>query len=138
MKLLDLQAAIGTAMLLLSLPCNAKHGHSHQLTHLDSKRSNHRHLHNTVQASPREEAIQDGLEKRGQCAFPAGAPGLVAVPGAQNAGWAMSPDQPCTPGNYCPYACEPTYVGCQWDPAATAYVYPENMVRVGCGGSECS
>lgn len=39
-----------------------------------------------------------GLVKRGQCQFPTDA-GLVAVsPGAQNAGWAMSPDQPCKPG----------------------------------------
>lgn len=39
-----------------------------------------------------------GLAKRGQCQFPTDA-GLVAVtPGDQNAGWAMSPDQPCKPG----------------------------------------
>ena len=130
MKLLDIQAAIGTAILLLSLPCDAKHGHSHQLSNLDVKRHNHRHMHKTLQASPRAEGIEDGLEKRsGQCAFPFGADGLVAVtPGSQNAGWAMSPDQPCTPGMYCPYACKSSYVGCQWDPSATAYVYPENMV----------
>jgi hypothetical protein len=37
--------------------------------------------------------------------FPTDA-GLVAVtPDQENAGWAMSPNQPCLPGNYCPFAC---------------------------------
>src|SRR5271156_5525970 len=71
------------------------------------------------------------LEKRGgQCEFPTDA-GLVAVtPGSQNAGWAMSPDQPCLPGNYCPYACPPGQVSMQWDPSATSYTYPQSMVRL--------
>jgi hypothetical protein len=71
------------------------------------------------------------LEKRGgQCQFPTDA-GLVAVtPGSQNAGWAMSPDQPCLPGNYCPYACPPGQLSLQWDPSATSYKYPESMVSL--------
>jgi hypothetical protein len=127
MKLLDIQAAIGTAILLLCLPCDAKH--THQLTHLGGKRHDHRHLHKTIQASPRAEGTENELGTRsGQCAFPGG-DGMVAVtPGSQNAGWAMSPDQPCTPGMYCPYACEPGMVSMQWDPAATSYTYPLNMV----------
>jgi hypothetical protein len=124
MKLLDIQAAVGTAI-LLSLPCDAKH--SHQLSHLEvlGKRHNHRRIH----ASPRVEGIEDGLQKRGgKCAFPTD-PSLVAVtPGSQNAGWAMSPDQPCLPNNYCPYACQPGYVMAQWNPAATSYTYPLSMV----------
>ena len=124
MKALDIQAAIGTAVLLLSLPCDAKH--SHGLSHLDvlGKRHNHKRIH----ASHRVETIEDGLEKRGSCEFPTNA-GLVAVtPGSSNAGWAMSPDQPCTPGNYCPYACPSGQVMAQWNPLATSYTYPLSMV----------
>lgn len=70
------------------------------------------------------------LEKRGggQCAFPSDA-GLVSVtPGFQNAGWAMSPDQPPKRGSYLPYACPPGQVSVQWDPSATSYSYPKSMV----------
>ena len=67
-------------------------------------------------------------KKNAQCQFPTDA-GLVAVtPNEQNAGWAMSPDQPCKPGNYCPYACPPGQVSMQWDPKATSYTYPMSMV----------
>ncbi|KAL2869354.1 SUN domain-containing protein [Aspergillus lucknowensis] len=67
-------------------------------------------------------------EKRGgTCEFPSDA-GLVSVtPESKNAGWAMSPDQPCEPGNYCPYACPPGQVSMQWDPDATSYTYPQSM-----------
>ena len=67
--------------------------------------------------------------KRGSsCAFPTDA-GLVAItPGEKNGGWAMSPDQSCEPGNYCPYACPPGQVSMQWDPDATSYSYPMSMV----------
>ena len=128
MKLLEIQAAIGTAILLLSLPCDAKH--VHQLSHLDSKRHNHKHVHKSLQASPRAEGIENVLDTRsGDCAFP-NDPSMVAVtPGSANAGWAMSPDQPCTRGGWCPYACKAPGVSKQWDPAATSYVYPFNMVR---------
>ena len=130
MKLLDIQAAIGTAMLLLSLPCDAKH--SHRLHHLEVLGK--RHDHNRIHASPRAEGIEDGLEKRGSCQFPSNS-GLVAVtPGSSNAGWAMSPDQPCTPGNYCPFACPPGQVMAQWNPKATSYVYPLSMVCSTIGG----
>ncbi|KAL3445325.1 hypothetical protein BJX65DRAFT_281525 [Aspergillus insuetus] len=82
------------------------HGHSHH----------HRH------------GKKDVHEKRGgACAFPSDA-GLVSVtPGSKNAGWAMSPDQPCEPGNYCPYACPPGQVSMQWDPDATSYSFPMSM-----------
>ena len=65
------------------------------------------------------------LQKRSkQCQFPTDA-GLVSVtPNEENAGWAMSPDQPCKPGMYCPYACPAGQVGLQWDPKATSYTYP--------------
>jgi Beta-glucosidase (SUN family) len=69
------------------------------------------------------------IEKRqSQCQFPTDA-GLVSVtPDQENAGWAMSPNQPCTPGSYCPYACPPGQLSMQWDPTATSYTYPESMV----------
>ncbi|KUL90385.1 hypothetical protein ZTR_02043 [Talaromyces verruculosus] len=82
----------------------------------------HAHLHRSHNHS------DDLLEKRGgQCEFPTDA-GLVAVtPGSSNAGWAMSPDQPCQPGNWCPYACPPGQVSMQWNPDATSYTYPLSM-----------
>ncbi|GAM35351.1 hypothetical protein TCE0_017f03622 [Talaromyces pinophilus] len=82
----------------------------------------HAHLHRSHNHS------DDLLEKRGgQCEFPTDA-GLVAVtPGSSNAGWAMSPDQPCQPGSWCPYACPPGQVSMQWNPDATSYTYPLSM-----------
>ncbi|PLB52287.1 hypothetical protein P170DRAFT_434083 [Aspergillus steynii IBT 23096] len=78
----------------------AQHGHHH----------NRRHPHSAA-----------------ECEFPSDA-GLVSVtPKMKNAGWAMSPDQPCKPGNYCPYACPPGQVSMQWDPKATSYSYPMSM-----------
>jgi hypothetical protein len=126
MKLLEIQAAIGTAILLLSSPCDAAHKHSHQLQHLEA--FGKRHNHRRVYPSPQAEGIEAGLSKRGTCAFPTDA-GLVAVtPNEQNAGWAMSPNQPCTPNSYCPYACPSGQVMAQWNPLATSYVYPLSMV----------
>jgi hypothetical protein len=124
MKLLDMQIAIGAAIALLLVPCEAKRGRG--LSHLDILEK--RHSHKRTHASPREEASGEALQKRGQCAFPTGA-GLVSVtPGSKNAGWAMSPDQACTPGMYCPYACPPGQVMAQWNPKATSYSYPLSMV----------
>ncbi|CAG8426205.1 unnamed protein product [Penicillium salamii] len=85
----------------------AKHGHAHARHH-----------------ETREVALE---KKGGQCQFPSDA-GLVAVtPNEENAGWAMSPNQPCKPGNYCPYACPSGEVSMQWDPKATSYSYPMSM-----------
>lgn len=128
MKLLDIQAAIGTAILLLSLPCNA---HQHGASHMNLDVLEKRHSHNRLHASPRAESLGEVLEERqAQCVFPTDA-GLVAVtPGSENAGWAMSPNQPCLPNNYCPYACPPGQISMQWDPAATSYTYPESMVSL--------
>ncbi|KAF7587777.1 hypothetical protein BBP40_006712 [Aspergillus hancockii] len=87
----------------------AKHGHGHGRSHQHDSR-----------------ALAAG-GSGGSCQFPKDA-GLVAVtPNEQNAGWAMSPDQPCKPGNYCPYACPPGQVSMQWDPKATSYSYPMSM-----------
>lgn len=94
----------------------AQFGHGH----------GHARLHERLHQERDEPAT---IEKRGgQCQFPSDA-GLVAVtPNAKNAGWAMSPDQPCKPGNYCPYACPEGQVSMQWDPHATSYSYPVSMV----------
>ncbi|OMJ21821.1 hypothetical protein AYI69_g5659 [Smittium culicis] len=39
----------------------------------------------------------------------------------ENRGWAMSPNQSCKKGTWCPYACAPGYYSTQWDPSATKY-----------------
>lgn len=128
-----------SALLLLTATLvSAKHA-SHD--HLDILHRRHRA---TRQVEPRStsengeagveiraiaETTGPKVEKRGgSCQFPTDA-GLVPVTmGAQNAGWAMSPDQPCKPGNYCPFACPPGQVSMQWDPSATSYSYPKSMV----------
>ena len=97
----------------------------------------HHHMHRDAHLSVME--LEEGpMAKRGgQCQFPTDA-GLVPVtPNAQNAGWAMSPDQPCKPDNYCPYACPPGQVGAQWDPKATSYTYPLSMVCVSTRRETC-
>lgn len=54
-------------------------------------------------------------------------PNLVAIPGEKNGGWALSPDQECTRGSYCPFACKPGMVMAQWEPDST-FTYPASMV----------
>lgn len=46
----------------------------------------------------------------------------------------MSPDQACTSGNYCPYACAPGKLMAQWDPSAKTYDYPKSQN----GGLKCN
>lgn len=61
------------------------------------------------------------------CQFPSDK-GLIAItPKSLNAGWAMSPDQSCTAGMYCPYACPPGQLMAQWDQSATSYTYPQSQ-----------
>lgn len=92
----------------------AHHGHHHHAHH-------RRHEADITVEAPLE-------KKGGHCKFPSDA-GLVAVtPSSLNGGWAMSPDQSCTPGNYCPYACPSGQMSMQWDPEATSYSYPMSMV----------
>ncbi|ETS82356.1 hypothetical protein PFICI_04232 [Pestalotiopsis fici W106-1] len=74
------------------------------------------------------------LKARGldTCTFPS-SDGLIAItPGSDNAGWAMSPDQPCTCGSYCPYACPPGQVSAQWKDGST-YATTDRMA----GGLYC-
>ncbi|KAK2737014.1 hypothetical protein FQN55_001346 [Onygenales sp. PD_40] len=110
-------------LLLLASIAEAKH-----VRHFPELGLKHHHKHRHVELGSNAPVDGPGLEKRGgQCEFPSDS-GLVAVtPNEQNAGWAMSPDQPCTPGNYCPFACPPGEVMAQWDPDATSYSYPASM-----------
>lgn len=120
-------ASGASALLLLVAVAQAHKGSHDQLEsiHKRHRESRSRRLIETA----REEDAREVAKRGGQCAFPNDA-GLVAItPGSANAGWAMSPDQPCLPGNYCPYACPPGQVSQQWDPKATTYSYPMSMVR---------
>ena len=114
----------------LSLAC-AKHGNSH-LHAFEHRHKHHRDTHTSkIEKGPLFDRSVVSLEARtGKCQFPTDA-GLIAVtPEDRNGGWAMSPDQCCEPGGYCPYACPPGQVMAQWDPDATAYTYPQSMVRL--------
>jgi hypothetical protein len=67
------------------------------------------------------------VKRENTCSFPTDK-GLVSVtPGSSNAGWAMSPDQQCTAGSYCQYACPPGKLAAQWDKSATTYTYPQSQ-----------
>lgn len=123
MKVSTLRAALGSALVLLShqhCHASAVHRHTHRQFHRSPDHNHARELRN--------HGVDAKLEKRGTCAFPAGMDAnLVKVtPNAANAGWAMSPDQVCSPG-YCPYACAPGMLMAQWKPG-TSYTYPESMV----------
>ncbi|EPX73594.1 beta-glucosidase Adg3 [Schizosaccharomyces octosporus yFS286] len=75
----------------------------------------HRHHH----GSQKRDAVH--------CPFPYAEKMVAVTPKEGNAGWAISPNQYCTSGSWCPYACEPGYVMGQWSPQATSYSYPESM-----------
>lgn len=124
MKVTDVQAAFASAVVLLSLPASTVASSHRRLHQLPNKKHTHLRSHTVEDAN--------SIVKRGQCAFPTDDPNLVAVtPDAQNAGWAMSPDQPCKPGSYCPIACKPGMVMAQWDPDSS-YTYPASMVSFYC------
>ncbi|KAK3318664.1 hypothetical protein B0H66DRAFT_247119 [Apodospora peruviana] len=114
MRLTTLQAAaLGSATVLFAAPtATATHGHRHA-----HEQYGRRHSHN-----PRSGEL---VEKRSGCSLP-DHPDLVFVPGDVNNGFAMSPDEPCTDGKYCPFACVPGKVMAQWEPNST-YVYPQSM-----------
>lgn len=107
MRLINLSAALVGALSAPSIVTGKSHGHRHG-------------QHSVLESRP--------LQKRGgQCQFPTDDPNMVAVtPDAKNAGWALSPDQECKPGSYCPFACKPGMVMNQWDPKST-YEYPSSM-----------
>ena len=135
MKTLDLSTALSGLFLLASLPLTiATHDHAaHRALARLEKRHRHSNAHHRRSSARGNESAEEPksiLKRGGQCQFPTNA-GLVAVtPDQKNAGWAMSPDQPCMPGNYCPYACPPGQLMAQWDPMAISYTYPLSMVSV--------
>lgn len=127
------------ALLLAVTVVSAGHDAHHNFDVLHQRHRAHREHERSVaetgelgieNRSMSPQSAEVDVEKRTtQCQFPTGA-GLTSVtPGSSNAGWAMSPDQPCTPGSYCPYACPAGQVSMQWDPDATSYTYPLSMVR---------
>ncbi|KAK6853367.1 hypothetical protein PG995_010179 [Apiospora arundinis] len=122
MKLSAVQATLGSAALLLVEPTLATAAHKHK--HL-GRRNDHSQLHSRSAVAH--------LEDRGlACKFPSG-DGLIAVsPNAMNGGWALSPDQVCSPGKYCPYACPPGEMMAQWKPMST-YATTDRMA----GGLHC-
>ncbi|RYP05629.1 hypothetical protein DL765_009778 [Monosporascus sp. GIB2] len=130
MKITSLQAAMGSAVVLLSTPIVATVQHRHR--HLHQKLA---HAHSSSSYNEKYSARNiSELEKRGNraCPFPKDK-GLVAVtPGAKNAGWAMAPDQECVEGTWCPIACPPGQVMNQWKPQTT-YAFPESTF----GGVYC-
>ncbi|ORY62912.1 uncharacterized protein BCR38DRAFT_217305 [Pseudomassariella vexata] len=108
MKLTTLGVTATSAVLLLATgPCLATAGHRNH-----HKRHNRGHTLTTRET----DVVKDrSLET---CAFPSGK-GLVAItPGSLNEGWALSPDQKCSCGSYCPYACPPGQVMAQWKPGS--------------------
>lgn len=62
-----------------------------------------------------------------KCKFPKKKDLVPVYEDGVNAGWAMSPDEACIPGKYCPYACPPGQLMNQWNPDATTYLYPTSM-----------
>ena len=133
MRFIPFRTALNAALVLQLSTTNAKHGNAH-LSALERLHKHHRTPHTSIAE------LGHGIELRslkletrtGKCQFPSAA-GLVAVtPNDGNGGWAMSPDQCCEPGNYCPYACPPGQVMAQWDPDATSYTYPQSMVCFRC------
>lgn len=113
----EIRAALGAMVLLPGSQATHAHRHLHQ--HFEMQHA-HLHVRHTDEAAP--------VEKRGTCVFPGDDDSdLVAVtPDEMNAGWAMSPDQPCEKDSYCPYACKPGMVMAQWDPESK-FEYPLSM-----------
>ncbi|KJZ79869.1 hypothetical protein HIM_00583 [Hirsutella minnesotensis 3608] len=118
MKIPSLRALLGPAVLVLSLTGSAASPSHERLHHLAARmRRAHGHAHELIHSRAKMGLVQ---KRGGQCQFPTDDPNLVAItPEGKNAGWAMSPDQECKPGSYCPIACKPGMVMAQWDPKST-------------------
>lgn len=131
MKFIDGSTALIAAFAFQWFVSCAKHGNAH-LSALERLHQRHKASHTSKAEHVHEMELRavESEKRTGKCQFPNDA-GLVAVtPNDANGGWAMSPDQCCEPGNYCPYACPPGQVMAQWDPDAKSYTYPESMVGV--------
>ncbi|KAK3306892.1 uncharacterized protein B0T15DRAFT_156731 [Chaetomium strumarium] len=125
MRFSTLQAAFGSASILLSAqPVSANLGHRHAHAHY-SKRHGHAHQAEEAASAPI-------VARKAKCTLP-DHPDLVYVPGKVNNGFAMSPDQPCEDGTWCPIACVPGKVMAQWKPH-TRYIPGDSMY----GGLYCN
>ncbi|KAK3991341.1 hypothetical protein QBC44DRAFT_323452 [Cladorrhinum sp. PSN332] len=122
-----LQAAIGSASLLFSTqPVLADRGHSaHRHAH-------QQHAKKAIHSHPADAPIGQLKPRKVACQLPDD-PDLVHVPGDVNNGFAMSPDEPCEDGKWCPLACKSGKVMAQWKPG-TGYSYPDSMY----GGLYCN
>ncbi|KAI1410800.1 hypothetical protein F5Y13DRAFT_191878 [Hypoxylon sp. FL1857] len=138
MKITTIQAAIGSAILLLNAqPCAATAQHRHHHLH---KKHSHSHVHTQIQQdaynpkySDRNSSALVSRDGGKTCKFPTDK-GLFAVtPDGMNGGWAMAPDQECGAGTWCPFACPSGQVMAQWKPG-TSYKYPESTY----GGVYCN
>ncbi|KAI3402256.1 hypothetical protein diail_185 [Diaporthe ilicicola] len=120
-----LTAALGSALLFLAAqPASATAAHRRAHQHYSN---NHTHIEQDALGLALLKPRGRLVNRAGQCAFPEGEAGLVTItPDSKNRGWALSPDQECTAGSYCPFACEPGMVMNQWK-QGTTYVYPESM-----------
>ncbi|KAL2024016.1 hypothetical protein VTK56DRAFT_251 [Thermocarpiscus australiensis] len=127
MKFAALQAAIGSACILFSgQPVSANHNHGHRQAHEQyARRHTHNHRSGELPAAPK-------VPRKVACFLPDD-PDLVRVPGDVNNGFAMSPDEACEDGKWCPLACVSGKVMAQWKPNTT-YTYPESMY----GGLYCN
>lgn len=105
------------ALVLLCAETSYAHSHGHR---------RHTHSHSLRHAKIHAEVEKPAVEKRkSTCTLPDHSD-LHFVPGDVNNGFAMSPDQPCEDGMYCPIACKPGKVMAQWE-ADTTYE-SESMV----------
>ncbi|KAI0140108.1 hypothetical protein F4776DRAFT_577046 [Hypoxylon sp. NC0597] len=139
MKITTIQAAFGSALLLLNAqPCAATAQHRHHHLH---KKHAHSHIHTpqfhqdayNPKYSERNSSALVSRDGKKKCAFPKDK-GLFAVtPDAMNGGWAMAPDQECVSGTWCPIACPPGQIMAQWKPGTT-YTFPESTY----GGVYCN
>lgn len=111
---------IASAVAALVLLC-AEASSAHRSTH-----RRHTHSQFSKLAKIHAEVEHANVEKRkATCTLPDHSD-LHFVPGDVNNGFAMSPDQACEDGMYCPIACKPGKVMAQWE-ADTTYA-TESMV----------
>ncbi|EHA54944.1 hypothetical protein MGG_11149 [Pyricularia oryzae 70-15] len=116
-------ATLGAALLLLGVQqCAATSGHR-SLHRQFEKRHGHNHLPTrSFEADLRSpESEESGniseVRKRGSsCSLPDDDDSLVRITDTRNdnQGFAMSPDQTCEDGMYCPFACKPGMLMNQW------------------------
>lgn len=102
-----------SAVAALVLLC-AETSSAHRSTH-----RRHTHSQFSKLAKIHAEVEHVNVEKRkATCTLP-DHDDLHFVPGDVNNGFAMSPDQACEDGMYCPIACKPGMVMAQWEAGST-------------------